>query len=137
MSPPCALYRHYDAKSRLLYVGISTNPFQRLKQHMQGADWSHRVATIKIAWFPSRYEASVAEAVAIKAERPRHNVQHRVYRTKAAKLKAEAITARRAEGIDTLARIRQQFKEAARAERAEMIASCRTLPPSPAPTPSN
>ena len=34
-----ALYRHFAVTGKLLYVGIATNPLDRLSQHKQGAEW--------------------------------------------------------------------------------------------------
>jgi hypothetical protein len=53
-----ALYRHFDADGRLLYVGIS----------MQD------IATVRIEWFYSRKEALQAELRAITTENPAHNL---------------------------------------------------------------
>ena len=71
-----ALYRHYDAANRLLYVGISLSQSSRLEQHMQDSKWAADIATIKIEYFSSRNEAFHAEKTAIQAEYPIWNLQH-------------------------------------------------------------
>lgn len=70
-----ALYRHYDATGRLLYIGITNDPGSRWKGHMDKT-WWHYVDTTKIERFPSRAEVEAAEVAAIKAERPWWNIAH-------------------------------------------------------------
>ncbi len=69
-----ALYRHYDADGTLLYVGIALSPIARLCEHRDGSAWYDRIATVKIARYPSREDALAAESEAIRTERPLHNV---------------------------------------------------------------
>ena len=71
-----ALYRHFDAEGRLLYVGISLNAFSRLMQHRRDSAWFRQIASITVEWFPTRGKAVDAERAAIQAERPLHNVIH-------------------------------------------------------------
>ena len=71
-----ALYRLYDAEGELLYVGISLSAIQRLSDHMKGKLWAEDIARVDVAWYDSRTDALAAEAKAIRAEWPRHNVQH-------------------------------------------------------------
>lgn len=70
-----ALYRFFSAKNRLLYVGISQNPFKREKQH-RAAKNMRAVRYIEIEWFPSRTLAGEAERTAICRERPKWNAAH-------------------------------------------------------------
>lgn len=70
-----ALYRHFDARGALLYVGISLSPTYRLQQHGRTAHWSDDIARVTIEWFPSRALALEAERAAISREDPRHNLQ--------------------------------------------------------------
>jgi hypothetical protein len=67
-----ALYRHYDAEGRLLYVGISLSAVQRLAQHAD-KDWSADIRRVEIEMHPDRGTAEAAEKAAIKAESPIHN----------------------------------------------------------------
>jgi predicted GIY-YIG superfamily endonuclease len=69
------LYRHLDAKGRLLYVGISMSVMRRVSQHSACSHWFREVASITLEWFPSLELALKAEAKAIAAEKPAHNVQ--------------------------------------------------------------
>jgi predicted GIY-YIG superfamily endonuclease len=68
------LYRLFDANGRLLYVGISLSAVARLKQHEQTKHWSNSIARVEVERFSSRSEACRAEAKAILAENPAHNV---------------------------------------------------------------
>lgn len=79
MSPldrPTTLYRLFDQKHQLLYVGIAWNPGERFKQHRHGKPWWSEVASAELAHYPSRALAMDAEVAAIKSEQPRHNVVH-------------------------------------------------------------
>lgn len=68
-----ALYRHYNAEGKLLYVGISLNHLARLTQHRSSAHWYEDIVQVTIEWFTTRDEAENAELVAIIAENPLHN----------------------------------------------------------------
>lgn len=70
-----ALYRHFDEADRLLYVGISFSAMKRLKQHRDHAHWFDAIARVTIEWLPSREEALIAEATAIRDESPKYNIQ--------------------------------------------------------------
>lgn len=73
MARPCALYRHYDKKGRLLYVGISVHPMRRQWEHEINADWYYSVTNITVQWFRSKRAAQKAEREAIVEEDPQHN----------------------------------------------------------------
>lgn len=68
-----ALYRHFDAAGRLLYVGISNNALRRLLQHREKAHWFTLISRVDIQWLPSRRLALDAEAIAIIDEHPAWN----------------------------------------------------------------
>ncbi len=68
-----ALYRHFDAAGRLLYVGISLCPFTRTRQHGMLSDWFDDVVRVEIERFDTRSQAEQAEYAAIRNERPIHN----------------------------------------------------------------
>lgn len=70
-----SLYRYYDVDDKLLYVGISHNPFAREVQHCAQRDMM-LVRFVEIEWFPDRPTAEAAERVAIDRERPVWNVTH-------------------------------------------------------------
>jgi len=73
-----ALYRHYDADGRLLYVGVSGNPVQRLKQHRYSNAWIRLSVRMHIEWFSNSAEAAIAELHAINNEKPLHNKPARI-----------------------------------------------------------
>ncbi|MFM0608691.1 hypothetical protein PQR05_29595 [Paraburkholderia sediminicola] len=70
---PTALYRHFDAEDKLLYVGISLSAANRLAQHMQGSEWAGQIAKVTVTPFPNRSEAKTAETYAIQNEMPLWN----------------------------------------------------------------
>lgn len=71
-----ALYRMFDAADDLLYIGISNNFGRRWKQEAESKEWYPWVHRQTVEWYDSRTEALDAEELAIKAEHPKHNVQH-------------------------------------------------------------
>lgn len=73
----CTLYRAYDDRDRLLYVGISDGEFLRLAQHAASAPWTVYAVTIRLERFPLRSLAEAAEREAIATEDPVWNYQGR------------------------------------------------------------
>lgn len=69
------VYRMYDADLHLLYVGCSTNLMQRVSGHRSTVPWWPDVDTITVEHFADRSSALAAETVAIRDERPLHNVR--------------------------------------------------------------
>lgn len=71
-----ALYRRYDARRVLLYVGISDWPHDRASGHGHNSLWAQFAASGTNQWFESRGAASAAEKVAIRDELPLFNRYH-------------------------------------------------------------
>jgi predicted GIY-YIG superfamily endonuclease len=69
-----ALYRHFDKKDKLLYVGISLSAIHRLTQHKNSSDWTKEAVRMETEWFDSKSDALTAEREAIVKENPCHNV---------------------------------------------------------------
>ena len=69
-----ALYRFYDAREELLYVGITDDPWRRWREHMQAKPWYPRVKHQSVTWYDTRGQAETAEKRAIRAERPQFNI---------------------------------------------------------------
>ena len=70
------LYRHYDADGKLLYVGISLAPLDRLRSHKSQSAWFRDIRKITIEPFANRDLAEEAEICAIETEFPLHNLSH-------------------------------------------------------------
>jgi len=68
------LYRLYSSDGTLLYVGVANDPIRRMKEHRANRDWFGEVAGIRFETHATRREAEDAEAEAIRAEHPRHNI---------------------------------------------------------------
>lgn len=68
------VYRCFDATGQLLYVGCSNDPQSRLNDHRRSKSWWPDVARTQTVAYPSRDQALDAEALAIRAETPLHNV---------------------------------------------------------------
>ncbi|MDQ6721875.1 MAG: GIY-YIG nuclease family protein [Candidatus Dormibacteraeota bacterium] len=70
------LYRFYDRRGDLLYVGISLGFLIRWGQH-RDKEWWHQIARSTLQHFPSRELALAAESLAIRDEHPRFNIKGR------------------------------------------------------------
>lgn len=68
------LYRAFDQDDKLLYVGITDRIDQRIGAHGRTSPWAGDVARWAVEAFQTRAEAEAAEASAISAESPMHNV---------------------------------------------------------------
>lgn len=71
-----ALYRFYDDRATLLYVGITNNLPARLGEHARDKAWFYDVCRVDVTRYATRQEAADAERQAITTEGPRHNVIH-------------------------------------------------------------
>jgi predicted GIY-YIG superfamily endonuclease len=83
------LYRYFAADGRLLYVGVSLDALRRAKQHYKTADWIVGSTSVTFERYATREAALLAEAEAIRAERPVYNIVHAVRRRR---VPAAAIT---------------------------------------------
>jgi hypothetical protein len=73
----CALYRHFDDASLLLYVGITDNLGDRTNSgHARTSDWVQFADHAEAEWHDSREQASAAEQAAVREERPVFNRQY-------------------------------------------------------------
>jgi hypothetical protein len=67
------LYRIWSADRILLYVGVSQNPFERLRTHAQNAPWWPHATLITYQIFRAGHDALAAERTAIRTEAPLFN----------------------------------------------------------------
>lgn len=72
------LYRHFDAAGTLLYVGISYSALHRMAEHKQMSHWFWSIARVEVVAYKTREIAMRAEQIAIRNERPLHNVVHSI-----------------------------------------------------------
>lgn len=70
------LYRVYDAKDRLLYVGASSNFPRRIREHEETQSWWSDAVTVKLERVDTWEHLLQMEETAIVVERPIHNVVH-------------------------------------------------------------
>ena len=70
------LYRYFNDKGSLLYVGISLSAVYRACQHKSVSHWYKYATKIDIQRFDSRGDALSAEREAIKKESPIYNLMH-------------------------------------------------------------
>lgn len=74
---PCALYRCWAVDGHLLYVGCSSSPLIRMKQHESFRSWATAIASVTLEWFPDKRSALTAEKAAIAVELPEWNIHGR------------------------------------------------------------
>lgn len=67
------LYRLFDGRAVLLYIGYSHRPGARMSDHEATASWWPQVRSLSFETYPTRAAARLAEEAAIKAEHPVHN----------------------------------------------------------------
>ena len=63
------LYRYYDKRKKLLYVGI-TNDFKRRDSEHKSKRWYKYATNVKLVKYKTRDKALQAEEKAIKSEKP-------------------------------------------------------------------
>ena len=61
-----------------LYIGITSNLQSRISNHQAQKEWWEDARRTSVSWYPTREEAAVAESLAIRAEKPAHNIKHSV-----------------------------------------------------------
>lgn len=69
-----ALYRFYDADVKLLYVGITNDPWRRWREHVREQPWYPQVKHQAVTWYESKFTAERAERAAIRCEHPQFNL---------------------------------------------------------------
>lgn len=67
------LYRFYDARGALLYVGVTGRLAERWTAHRRTAPWWGQIAELVTEKYSSMESALSAERSAIRSELPRYN----------------------------------------------------------------
>lgn len=75
-----AVYRLFDLRGALLYVGITCNVASRFRDHAKDKHWWSEVAHHVIEWHGDRASAAEREAQLIVDEAPTHNQALNPYR---------------------------------------------------------
>jgi hypothetical protein len=71
------LYRFYDSRDRLLYIGISLHAAHRASEHKSNQPWWPHVQRMEVEHLTGdRTHALEVERLAIITERPLHNIVH-------------------------------------------------------------
>ena len=80
---PGTVYRFYKKCGELLYVGSSISFASRIVQH-EDKPWYKEIHNVLVTHYSVRAEAYFAEKMAIKKEKPTHNLVHsgKVYRNR-------------------------------------------------------
>jgi predicted GIY-YIG superfamily endonuclease len=69
------VYRLFSANDELLYVGITTDPYVRWRQHQRNKPWADEVTHYLLQRFAYPDLAAAAESRAISNEQPKYNVK--------------------------------------------------------------
>lgn len=77
------IYRAYDANCRLLYIGQTIQPEQRIRNHARQSHWFPEAIEWEFEEVDGWWAMQDAEKAAIKSERPLYNVQHNTNRSPA------------------------------------------------------
>jgi predicted GIY-YIG superfamily endonuclease len=74
-SHPGVVYRVFAKDGHLLYVGMTSDPITRFKQHQRATHWWPLVdhSRTEYEWFSRYNRAATAEVRAIRAENPEMN----------------------------------------------------------------
>lgn len=68
------VYKHFDKKGTLLYVGIADDVQKRTAQHLKRSPWAASIASTTSKPYGTRIKAAIAELQAIDREKPLYNV---------------------------------------------------------------
>lgn len=68
------VYRLYDYRDELLYVGVTGNLPHRMAVHKNKSSWYGEVRRTETTTCPDKAAAYALEAHAIQTENPRHNI---------------------------------------------------------------
>lgn len=68
------LYRYFDSEGELLYVGVTGDNTKRQSQHRRNSFWFGEIASATYEHFDNREDALAAETLAIRTEKPKHNI---------------------------------------------------------------
>lgn len=72
-SDPHGVYRIFDRLNRVIYIGSSHAPVERIETHRSEAKWRGEVFRWEEEWFNDRASANKAEHLAVWREDPDHN----------------------------------------------------------------
>lgn len=75
-STPTSVYRYYDDKGTLIYVGITGRGVSRNTEHNKDKNWWRWVSRQKVEHFETREEAHAREVEIIQQCRPPFNTHH-------------------------------------------------------------
>jgi hypothetical protein len=124
---PEFLYRIFDARGRLLYIGITGNLRTRILRHSL-TDWWPTGAQVTVEVYPNRVAALLAERLAVAAERPLVNVNLQLGEGRAIQVNERPIVAvpgrleelgkRHRQIMARIERLRPKLDAAIRKERA-------------------
>jgi predicted GIY-YIG superfamily endonuclease len=76
MPATTSLYRFFDSRGDLLYIGVTNRIPRRLDEHHENKPWYHEVAQVKVEHLSDRDTALRTEKAAIETEHPKYNVVH-------------------------------------------------------------
>lgn len=103
------VYRFFDSRDRLLYVGVTTDVGARLTSHRRSSEWWSEACRAQVDFHESLAVARHAEALAIIAEQPRCNAM-RPHARRVAVLTERAQVARKTDVVRLAAEVERLRK---------------------------
>ena len=102
-----------DYRRKVLYVGKSTQLYQRLQSHIRSSPFGHKIAYITLYFVREPYELDIYETYAINLFKPKYNKDKAYYREMDETTRRELTTKRDelAELIDELRYQRRELKK--------------------------
>lgn len=71
-----AVYRLYDLRDRLMYVGCSRDPQHRVYYDHINKLWGPRIARMEVQWYEDKATALRVERELIEEHEPPHNTRY-------------------------------------------------------------
>jgi excinuclease UvrABC nuclease subunit len=78
------LYKWFDKKNKLVYVGIAFNAYTRMQEHSrtEGNEWVADAVKMEMTHFEHRWQALQIERLTIEKYRPKYNKVHNTGKVK-------------------------------------------------------
>jgi len=70
-----AVYRIYNAKENMIYVGVTNDVLMRIAQHRRDKHWRDEITVVHLDWCETRSEALAIENMLIESFKPIYNLR--------------------------------------------------------------
>ena len=73
-SVPAAVYFVYNDTGDVVYIGVTYDPYARIRNHANTAPWRSEIAEWSADWYLNRRDAEYVELILISEQQPIYNV---------------------------------------------------------------